>query len=290
MQAWKEEFSRSNHNYDVASLAIAFIINLASYTKIDPSFNGWARLRAWVYISITLFNQVLLLYILLRQASSFHRNRGRFVVSNTTLRVFVYYTCIVSCPEIWNTILPLQFGNNFLLIARQLLFIPVMVARANMAHLLPWQNAKYIFATSVPLVLYYNVIRCTTEITTLPAQGIVYKNLVKVAEQKILKWVPLPHFCVLGDAVRAAQLTEIGACVVARNTPVVILGYFVPMVLFYTEEINSRKKFEKEQGLGTGFCHPPSTHFILHALLLPFQTAVTFHTIVYLAWITKQWL
>lgn len=290
-QAWKEEFSRNKINYDFASLGLGFIIYIVSIHNWDTSYTGWVKYRAGFYLGLGFLLQILHFFLIYRHGNYFHKNRTSILVPRAMLQILMYYIFVASCPQIFHNVLPLQFDiNNTVVIVRQLLFIPLILARVNVSYLVPLRDAKYIFLTGLPLVLYYNIFRCASEVTQIAGQGAMYKNLVKMIERQFSKWVPLPHFCVLGDAVRAAQLTETGACIATRNAPVVVLGYFFPMVFFYTEEINSRKKFEREQGLGTAFCHGPSTLFILHALLLPFQAAVTFHSIVYIAWLTKEWL
>ena len=293
MQAWKETFSVENLKYDISNLIVGVFSNLIGYNKIDDSFSTLSKFRAWFYLSAVSLQQIFLFWIVHRHRRFFNQNRENLLVSIIISRILLYYTCVLSCPEIFNTILRLQYSgttNLGIVNFRQWLFVPLILARTTMSQFIPFDSAKYIFLTAIPVALYVNISRCATEVTTLAGQGVVYRNLVQAAEKIIFRWVPFLPFSASGDCVRAAQLTEIGACIAVKNTPVVVLGYFVPMVLLYTEEVKSRKKFVQERRLGTAFSYSSAIHLLLHSLLLPFQTAVTFHAIVYLAWLARGWL
>jgi hypothetical protein len=244
-----------------------------------------------VYVISAFAIQFILIWIIHRHTNYYHKNRGNIIVANGILRIVTYYGLVATCPAIFTTLIPLQFDTaSTSIITRQLVFIPLLLARVTTSFLIPLKSAKYLFLASIPLIISFNITRCTEEVTQVAAQGDLYKNIALAVEFFFSKWIPLPQLTSHGGVIHAAQLTHVGACAAVRNTTLIVISYFLPMLVFYTEEVNSRKKFERERGLGTAFSHKPLTQFILHAFLLPFQAAVTFHTIVYITWLAQEWL
>ena len=123
-------------------------------------------------------------------------------------------------------------------------------------------------------------VRCQDAVAVDQSTGEYYSSLVKTAEVFAAKVMPLPSVIPGSALIGAGTLSGVGSCLAVQSTLQVVLGYLIPLSVFFVEETLSRNTFEMFVMGRVKYLPRPKALFLQHLMLVPFQALVTFQFII----------
>ena len=147
-------------------------------------------------------------------------------------------------------------------------------------HPTPIQTKKVIGLFGLAACIYMQSVRCQGAMAIDQSIGEKYSSLLKSAEVFAAKVMPMPSVIPGSALIGAGTLSGVGSCLAVHSTLQVVLGYLLPLAVFFAEETLSRNIYEIFIMRQVKYLQQPNTLFLQHLMLVPFQALVTFQFII----------
>jgi hypothetical protein len=213
------------------------------------------------------------------QTSFWQRHRAEFILCFQILITILLYLPL-RVPGAHQVLLrPPKSGKLDL---ASMWLAPALMARATMRYSVPLSYHRLIAWSTQIVAGLLTVMRCKE--LTLLTENTPYKDLLASVGGIAYYLLPMlpPRMASSSSSDITDDMTEIGACVATNLWIQQVIGVALCMSVIWAEEEVSRRKFERERGLGVGFHHHPRMAALLHLLLLPMDAIVMLHALLIL--------